>query len=72
MTISFRSRVFFNNFLQKNISRLIFKNRSYVSKTTPKIFLSAAKGAVPNSGSDSSLLFLFRNGCGSAAIKFNK
>jgi len=34
--------------------------------------LSAAKGAVANSGSDSSLLFLFRNGWGSAAIEFNK
>jgi len=27
---------------------------------------------VANSGSDSSLLFWFRNGCGSVAIKFNK
>jgi len=27
---------------------------------------------VANSGSNSSLLFLFRDGCGSAAIKFNK
>jgi len=36
------------------------------------MFLSAAKGAVANSGSDSSLLFSFRNGCGSAAIKSNK
>jgi len=27
---------------------------------------------VANSGSDSSLLFLFSNGCSSAAIKLNK
>jgi len=27
---------------------------------------------VANSGSDISLLFLFSNGCSSAAIKFNK
>jgi len=35
-------------------------------------FSSGAKGAVASSGSDSSLLFLFSNACGSAAIKFNK
>jgi len=39
---------------------------------TTKFFLSPAKRAVANSGSDSLLLFLFRNGCDSAAIEFNK
>jgi len=37
-----------------------------------QFFLSAAKGAVANSGSDSSLLFFVSNGCGSSAIRFNK
>jgi len=41
-------------------------------KQDQKFFWSAAKGAVENSGSDSSQLFLFRNDCSSAAIKFNK
>jgi len=59
MTIFLRSRVFFNNFLQKKTFQdWVFQNRSYVCKTTPKIFLKFSR----RNGSDSSLLFLFRNG----------
>jgi len=38
-------------------------------KQDQNFFLSAAKGALANSGSDSSLLFLFKNGCSRAPIK---
>jgi len=44
----------------------VSQNRSYVCKTRPKFFLKCSKS------SGSSLLFLFRNGWGSAVIKFNK
>jgi len=39
-------------------------------KQHQKLFLSAEKGAAAGSGS--SLLFLFSNACGSAAIEFEK
>ena len=68
MTIFFMSRFFFNNFFQKNISWLGFQMDPTSVKQHQKLFLNAAKGAVANSSSDSS----FRNGCGSAAIKFKK
>jgi len=74
MTI-FSDHIFsLTTFFEKTFQGKVFQNRSYVSKITPKshLVLFVAKGAVANSGSDSSLLFLFRNGCGSAAIKFNK
>jgi len=41
-------------------------------KQDQNFFKVQQKEQVANSGSDSPLLFLFRNGCGSAAIKFNK
>jgi len=69
MTIFFRSH-FFSFLFEKKFQGEIFQNRSYVSKTTAKIF--ASKGAVANSGSDISLLLLFSDGCGSAANKFYK
>jgi len=70
MTLFFRSRFFFNKFLQNNI---VFSKIERTSvKQDQNFFKRAAKGAVANSGSDNSLLFSFRNGCGSAAIKFNK
>jgi len=74
MTI-FSDHVFsLTTFFEKAFQGKVFQNRSYVSKSTPKslLVLFVAKGAVANSGSDSLLLFLFSNGWGSAAIKFNK
>jgi len=61
-------------FFEKTFQGKVFPNRSYVRKTTPKslLVLLVAKGAVAKSGSDSSLLSLFSNRWGSAAIKFNK
>jgi len=60
-------------FYKKHFRVRFFKIDATSVKQDQKVFLSAAKGVVANSGiSDSSLLFLFRNGCGSAVIKFNK
>jgi len=66
MTIFFRSRFFLSNFFENNISRLGFSKlilRQW--RQHQKIFLKCSK----RSGTDSSLLFLFSNWCGSAAIK---
>jgi len=72
LTNFFRSHVSLTNFFKKTFQGWVFQNRSYVSKTPPKFFLSPAKRAVANSGSDSSLLLFFSNGCDSTAIEFNK
>ena len=59
-------------FYKKTFQGQFFKIDPTSVKQDQKIFLCAAKGEIANSGSDSSLLFLFRNGCGSAAIEFKK
>jgi len=55
-------------FFKKKLKVRFFK----IDPTSVEQHKKAAKGAVANSGSDSSLLFLFSNGCSSAAIKFYK
>jgi len=69
MTIFFRSHFFFNNFLSKKLFKFrFFKIGPTSGKQHQQNFLKCSK----RSGSDNSLLFLFSNGCSSAAIKFNK
>jgi len=58
----FHITFFLTTFFKKHFKVRIFK----IDPTSVKqhqIFLSAAKGAVASSGSDSSLLFLFSNVC---------
>jgi len=68
MTISSDHVFSLTSSYKKTFQGEVFQNWSYVCKTRPKLFLKCNK----RSGSDSSLLFLFRDGRGSAAIKFNK